>query len=292
MSMPTQQRRIKTQSAKDKAYDEALKNPMVVNRSRASAQAADYSGSSAKSYPTSAASIGHFLPSDHRDEEYQARLEIAQTPGWKDMHNISEGMIDYVVDKKKKEHYMRYLQFGEYLQDPSDPRTQDDMYALVPELREVPDSYHKDMLALQEQLRVLIADGRVRSTDDLNLLMRISAPDFMLPVLPAWDPTGVLVRKIPQFEALVGIYDVLDGLRGVFSNRLWSGSKKGAKWTQRDIKRLILIRLLPGIRNHSNPERAADGLIEEVSKNSWTGKPIDNRIASLATGQVSRYAEE
>jgi len=285
--MPTQQRRIKAQAQKDRAYDEALKNPIVVNRARASQQAQDYAASSARAFPSSSASIGHFLPSDHRDEEYQARMEIAKTPGWKDMHTISEGMVDYVVDKKKKEHYLRYLQFGEYLQDPSDPRTQDDMYALIPELREVPDSYHKDMLALQEQLRVLIADGRIRSTDDLNLLMRISAPDFILPVLPAWDPTGILVGKLEGFANLLSKYARPDGKRGFFANRLWSGSD-GGQPTQETIKRLILIRLLPGVRNHENPALAASNLIREASKSSWSGKPISNYAGREGAEQVMR----
>ena len=61
---------------------------------------------------------------------------------------------------------------------------------LFPEFRQIPDKYYRTQLAVQEALRTILQDGKIRGHDDNALIAKIIRPDFELPIWIAWDPNG------------------------------------------------------------------------------------------------------
>lgn len=74
--------------------------------------------------------------------------------------------------------------------------------------------------------------------------------DFLLPFLPAWDPSGVIVGRLDAFTALMG----KGYRRGIFNPRQWGMMEPETAIEQRKAKRLILRRLYPGLREADDNE--------------------------------------
>jgi len=297
--MSKQQAKIDEVARRSRAMDEQFRGPEMVNYARAAEQVqnvqdfGDNKAGATTDWATSALSAGRYLPTDPRDEKMKVREALANQQSIRNMGKISDDIVEWATKKKEGEEYMRFLKFAEFLQDPKNPRTQEDMYAIVPELRDGPDKLHRENLVLQEQLRDLHQHGRIRGREDLQLLIRVCRRDFIIPTWPLWDPNGVLLGHFAEFKDLLNNHNKT---RGYFNPRQWAGGLQ-TKATQpagggqvvpvppnealqQKIKILLLVRLLPGIRNGTDPFKTAATLLDDISHR--TGAQTDNSAANAA----------
>ena len=170
---------------------------------------------------------------------------------------VGPEVIDYLKDKKEQEAYLNEIKRAEYLEDGSNPMTIDYLREIYPEFRSVPEEYHRTQLAVQEALRTILRDGKIRGRDDNALIAKIIRDDFVIPVFPAWDPNGVFLGSIDPFIRLSQ-----KGMNlGLFNPRQWGNGEEsydeGNQFTNKkiqQIKRLILRRVYPGLRKAKDAE--------------------------------------
>jgi len=269
--------RVNTTAAMQKKLDKKLLEPQIVNEDRlerdriASGLDANSIGFTRDDahkwrYPITASHMGRYLRPDERDTDMQIRKSmIQQAPGYGagstpyGMMTVGPEVIDYFKQKKEQEAYVTELALGEYLIDSKRPETQEKAYAIFPELMSVPDEWYQTNLALQEALRTLLRDGQIRGPDDNSLIAKIVRDDFLLPLLPAWDPSGVIVQNLDAFKELMS----KGYRRGIFNPRQWGMMESVDKEEQRKIKRLILRRLYPGLRESDDNE--VNAVIKKMS---------------------------
>lgn len=210
-------------------------------------------------FPLSAYHTGKFIEADGaKDDYYRAQEDVVRATGNRfGMHMAPPGLPQYWMDKKKDELYMNVLRFGEYLVDEKDPRTQDNLYSIFPELKEKPDQYYRDEIALQWALHNLLKAGQIKTKNDHMLVSLICRPHFEIPVYPAWDPTGIFMKGTTAFNKLV----TLGMKRGLLNPmRFADGPDKreevgiAGSITQQELKRMIVRRLYPGLRDKDNAE--------------------------------------
>jgi hypothetical protein len=206
--------------------------------------------------------VGRFMPKDKEFDTYlKARRELVdqsdkaaagKTPYG--VLTVGDDVIHGIMRKKETEEYMRFLGLGEALIDPDDPRTYERAYAILPELREVPDAWFKEQLALCIALRTLLMQGEIKGPDDHALVLRICHPDFLLPITPLWDPSGMVIKKLAEskdtFDALVKLWSNKDIEKGYFSPRNFGHSlgDDAVLKIQHEIKKAIVNRLYPGVK--------------------------------------------
>ena len=159
--------------------------------------------------------------------------------------------------------------------------TIDYLQEIYPEFRSVPEEHHRTQLAIQEALRTILRDGKIRGRDDNALIAKIIRDDFVIPVFPAWDPNGVFLSGMEPFNRLTR-----KGIKmGLFNPRQWgngpenysNGDGSTSATLQRKIKRLILRRVYPGLRKADDD--TIDILMTRFS--SVTRKPTDNSASGL-----------
>lgn len=210
-------------------------------------------------FPLSAYHVGNFIePDGGKDTYYKAHEDVVRATGNRyGTHFAPPGLTEYFMDKKKDELYMNVLRFGEYLVDEKDPRTQDNLYSIFPELKEKPNQYYRDEIALQWALHNLLKAGQIKTKNDHMLVSLICRPHFEIPVYPAWDPTGIFMKGTTAFNKLVTLgmkRGLLNPLR--FADGADNTEKVGFEGspTQQELKRMIVRRLYPGLRDKKNEE--------------------------------------
>lgn len=259
--------RVHAVAKQQKHYDDKFLEPQVVNedrleRDRLAANLAPEGylertrdNAHLYRYPISAHHVGRWLRPDPRDTDMQIRGSLVKpelgaggTPYG--MMTVNDDVIGYFKDKKEQEMYLKDLSLAEYLIDGKRPETQEDTYNMFPELRDVPDEWFQTTIALQEALRTLLRDGKIRGREDHALVAKIVRDDFLLPFMPAWDPTGVILGKLDSFKEVMG----KGYRRGIFNPRQWGMEASVNMEDQRRAKRLILRRLYPGLMESSDEE--------------------------------------
>ena len=200
---------------------------------------------------------GHFVKSDPRDVDQEIKRQLVQEGGEKGIGPwgvITSGQddIDYLKDKKAQEEQVNSLKFAALLVDPDHPATQVEVYKKFPELKTYPDEFYHQQLAVQEALRNMIRDGTINGQEDLDLIRYILRPDTVIPLFPAWDPTGTIVNQalgtIGEEEWLSKSY-----ARGFLSPRQWSTGDEQTGY-QKELKRILFKRLFPQARSWKDSE--------------------------------------
>jgi hypothetical protein len=115
-------------------------------------------------YPIASTFQGQWYRPDKRDTDYKIRQDLiggnanGATPFG--VMTAGEKEIEYLKDKKKQEEYNFQLRLGSMLIDPQRPETQEKAFSIFPQLKEYPDDYHAQNLAVQEALRTMLRDGK------------------------------------------------------------------------------------------------------------------------------------
>jgi hypothetical protein len=214
-------------------------------------------GSDAQHLNPRAFHTGQWTTPSSRDTEMEMRRELqvrsAANGGATDFGVMSvdgSQVVNYLKEKKDQEQHLKSLRLIEQAIDPKNPATQDHVYAIYDELISVPRQHHLNQLAIQEGLREMLHHGRINGKQDNELILRILQPDFQLPVTPLWDADGQILAKVTD---KVGRAAALQA--GIFSPRQygWSAAGVGNK-VSLAIKRMILRRLYPGLREKSDDD--------------------------------------
>ena len=206
--------RVAGATHRQKKLDNKLVPPSVVNPVRAVDEIDAWKTTDGKGfkYPVAAQHAGRWTRPDPRDTDMKIREELVQqntvVPGATPWGQLSVGpeVIDYLKDKKEQEAYLNEIKLAEYLEDGSNPMTIDYLREIYPEFRSVPEEYHRTQLAVQEALRTILRDGKIRGRDDNALIAKIIRDDFVIPVFPAWDPNGVFLGGMEPFNRLTEGY--------------------------------------------------------------------------------------
>ena len=228
-------------------------------------------------FPTAYYDHGNFFDEDDEDTWMETYTEIE--PGGQGKKKYGTFMADadrivkYHQRKKDVAAYMDELRHANFLVDPTDPVTYDEVFKLYPELKEVPRRWYNDMIGLQYALHTVLQRGRITSREDHALIMWICRPSFELPYYPIWDPHGLLLKTTGAFKGMEEYWKLntigkekamfnpfqwgdkgfgirkgaKDGLEGTVTHGKGIGADKGEvtleSWIQEDIKIGIIKRL-------------------------------------------------
>jgi hypothetical protein len=229
--------------------------PQVLDHTRAAIQ--QKAGITDNRYPQAGYEVGHWVQPDERDTDMKMRTELigtGNTTGGTPFGVMTAGqeVIDYLKAKKDQEEYWYELKLAGYLIDEKRPETQDNAFGIFPELREVPEQYHTQNLAMQEAIRTMLRDGKISGKEDNSLIAHIIREDYVLPIFPAWDPEGLIVGSEQLKPELLKLQYV-NASKGIFSPRKWGVDAKAAmEDIQKKIKIMLLKRLYPGLRDQSD----------------------------------------
>jgi hypothetical protein len=279
-----QRAHIESNTKGQKKLDKRMMPPQNITQAEFGAQMAKSSKDGyAWQFPVAAYNTGHFIPPDtNKDTDMDLWMQLVDSGLTKDatgkitdfkgstqwgVPTITPGQMEpYFKAKKEKEAYLTTLNLATKLEDPRDPRTREDMVVIAPELESVPKSYFEQWLADQITLYNLLLDGRIRSREDLMFVVKIVRDDYVIPWFPAWDPSGALLGNIDEFKKILGI-----GMQcGFFNPRQWSSpdsygaSGSSSKAKQQTVKKLILKRLFPGLKDA--PEAELTDIMQRLSQ--------------------------
>lgn len=154
---------------------------------------------------------------------------------------------------------------------------------MFPELKDYPEEYHQENLAIQEALRTMLRDGVISGKDDNALIAHIVRDDFILPIWPLWDPEGLVLRQATTSRTIFEMHLARADM-GLFNPRKWGVQSLNLTDEQlrfqRKLKGLILRRLYPGLQDQSDDE-----LLKFMMKLSPLNplKQVVNEVAPLAT---------
>jgi hypothetical protein len=265
-----QSSRIQQTKATANKYQKYFTPPVIPNleKTQKEAQNAAKSGEMKEGvkskFPQGIYHVGHFLPPDDRDNFYETLLQITgenkESPPFTKYGVVTapESLVPYLNEKKEKAWYLNNLRTAEYLVDPTDPRTVKQLYEIYPELRDVPEQWYQDMMAVQWSLKELLQFGEIRSKDDHALVMHVCAPGFIIPRHPAWDPLGIIIENTDAYATKDQNYR--EKIASGFQKSHWNPfrySTEGVevsdpvKSEQEEWKAMILRRLYPGLRDTS-----------------------------------------
>lgn len=292
-STPNNNGRAQAIAQQTLATQERYPEPMNVNPERAVANIRR--DPKEGHFPLDVYQTGYYLKPDDRDTFYAAQRELVKKTspgvpvGMTDYGVVTSppGLIDYMLDKKNKELYLHELKRASYLADTSDPSSQKRLYEIFPELKTIPDDYYKQEISLQWTLRNLLRDGEIRSKEDHMTVGMLTRPEFMIPIYPAWDPTGFFISGTTQFNKLIasgtkrGLFnplryaDQLEAYQTIGVNGPGAGMQP---LTQKELKRMIIRRLYPGLRKASDFE-----IDNSIARTSISGVGADGRIERVPT---------
>ena len=156
----------------------------------------------------------------------------------------------YITSKREQQLQVSKYQLGAWLIDPMRPESQEEAYAIVPELEEIPRKDFEWEVTKQVTLYHIIQSGRISSQAEFYFLFAMLDPRFRLPNKPVWDANG-------NFDAFnVTAKGNVDA--GLFSYFVWNfGSgdrnrigveKEIPNDRQLTAKALIFQRVFPGLR--------------------------------------------
>lgn len=166
-----------------------------------------------------------------------------------------ETFISYAQKKEDEMDRENFLGMASLLIDPKNPETQKTAYSVIPELRDIPESFYNDQVALSMTIHAMLRDGQIRGREDFELLYYILGPDFMFPMFPLWDPNGALIKELT-------VSDEYKKWKANIKKNIWNPVTRryeadGAVQNppadlNRKIKLIIAKRLLPALRNLSD----------------------------------------
>jgi hypothetical protein len=225
----------------DAKRHDANRRNVLTQQNQANALARPWSG-----YPVDHLFTGNYIRTDDKQDEYMQFLGNLQN---KQIAINPKEIYEYGQDKLAAEQFVNELRLGTYLVDPKNPDTQDRAFAIFPELKEYPEEFHAQNLAIQEALRTMIRDGVLRGREDHALVMYLVREDTVIPVNPIWDPEGLLIKDAQMLAAKnMNSYKGL----GLFNPTKYGSSGPSPEFeTQMYVKALLLKRLYPGLKESS-----------------------------------------
>lgn len=270
--------KVRSSANKSRTLDNKLSQPQVLDPQRLEREnkekfdkQTDYHQK--YNYPVAAGMVGHWVRPDPRDTEMQVRREAAKMSGigngaitpW-GIQSAPDDLGNWLMQKKEQEEYWQQLKLASYLIDSKNPATQDPVYTIFPELRDYPEQVHTQNLQVQEALRTMLRDGTVRGKEDNMLVYKLIQDDFILPMWPIWDPNGLILDQVYRSDDFWN-WQTKAIQRGFFNPRKWhtgdmSGDANYVKM-QRNIKKMILKRLYPGLRDAD--DTTMDNFINNIS---------------------------
>lgn len=164
---------------------------------------------------------GHFISKDAAEIARDERMRIFTSipSGTKELGEkiMTEEVVDYVQEQKKKQQWLNFLNFAQNgLIDLDDPRTQEEAYQLVPELKSVPDRYFEELVGTQMTIRNMLRDGKLRGKADALLLYDFLQPSRKLPLQAIWDPSNVILEAFINDPQLA---QMMQGMRNMSKNQ-------------------------------------------------------------------------
>lgn len=178
--------------------------------------------------------------------------------------------------KKGNEQYVHTLRTANLLIDPEDPSTQEKAYELFGELRDYPEEYHTQNLAMQEALRTMLRDGTIGGREDHDFIVELMREDRHLPLWPVWDPKGIIMMEAAEASGQDFLNSVqLYWKRGLFNPRTWKVDKTQVKGFEQKVKAVILRRLYRGAKRYTDEQ-----LMElfQTKRSPFTGKEVDDNL--------------
>ncbi len=192
-----------------------------------------------------------------------------------------ETYISYAQKKEDEMDRENFLGMASLLIDPNNPETQKNAYSVVPELRDVPEQFYNDQVALSMTIHALLRDGQVRGREDFELLYYILGPDFMFPMFPLWDPNGALIKELAlstEYQKWIKKYtkNIWNPVTRRYQTDVDSNFKGDPELNNR-IKLIIAKRLLPALRHLNSMDDVAEALKQSMQGNTksaefWSGK--------------------
>lgn len=196
-----------------------------------------------------------------------------------------ETYISYAQQKEDQMDRENFLSLASLLIDPKNPETQKDAYSVVPELRDIPESYYKDQVALSMTIHSMLRDGQIRGREDFDLLYFILGPDFQFPMFPLWDPSGTLIGQLKDTQ------EYQDWLKLTLKNiwnpvtRAYEADGVAQRYANpklnNKIKLIIAKRMLPALRNLDDTkaiealEKILEGKTQSATFWQANGRPTD-----------------
>jgi len=167
---------------------------------------------------------------------------------------VDDKFLEKVAKKKEDEQYLQEVKVGNYLIDPKIPESQERVFHILPELKEVPDKQFLQNIAQQEALRLMLRDGVVRGREDHQLILQMMRYDYALPVHALWDENDNLTSATFRALPLANIPTLPPGRDAIYDPMKYvidipaNGSPMQAYLNALvHTKKLILRRLYPGL---------------------------------------------
>ena len=149
--------KVKATNKLAKKNQRKFEEPQLLDHGRYVAEnAADGRNSIPGRYNVASGHLGHFIRPNARDGDIAIKQQLARDPTQFGVVHATDEDVSYIKSKKDEEYNYRSLRLGQYLIDPERPESQDHAFAVFPELKEYPDEYHRDNLAVQEALRTML----------------------------------------------------------------------------------------------------------------------------------------
>lgn len=228
---------------------------------------------------------------------------------------VTSDFLGKLGKKKEAEEYLRELQLANYLIDSDIPESQERVFQIFGELKDVPDKEFMQFVTHQEALRIMLRDGVVRGKDDHALIVSIMKPDYLLPTTPIWDNEGKLLGSAPILELLKNITvgelikaqnAVTEPVRQLYNPKTYSYDTEidGLPGSVKDLNILlkiaILKRLYPGIKKEFELDENKNKSTAELEK--WlvlkfgnspiTNKPMHNKYLTYVSEAPEAEDEE
>ena len=250
-------------------------------------------------FPQGMYHVGHFIPRDAQDTYFDT-LEDLVDPAtgnskWGKISANPKELVEFATQKADKAVYLDQLRTAEYLVNPDDPRTIQDLYRIYPELEKVPEAWYTDYQALQWTLRDLLQYGKIESAEHHNLIMYVCAPGFIIPTFPAWDPLGAIISKTDTYQQTLNAGIRKSGWSPFKYASEGQGGQTAQQKEQDEIKCLIIRRLYPGCKKMSNAE-IQQFVLSSAQTSNANGKPStiaiserNERINSVPASFLGAY---
>lgn len=224
-------------------------------------------------YPTEALTMGKWIAKDPRDDRMNNLQRLAQNQKFGSVSAPVEETLDWIQQKQDQIYNQNLYRLGAALIDPDHPETQEKAYAILPQLKKVPEAYITDTVAMQMTLNSILRDGTLKGPEDLQFVMHILDPLTELPTEPLWDLSGVFkdVRSAAEREAR---NDVPSGIFSPFKYSFTTQEVANQRKinAQLRIKVAIVKRLFPAFRNKTYNEVQAF-LVDIIKREDDRGLP-------------------
>lgn len=165
---------------------------------------------------------------------------------------VTDKHVKYFKQKKDEAEKFELLRLASQLIDPRNPETQEFAYAVFPDLYNVPEQTFRDDMAIQLAVRSMVRAGRVNGAEDIALIYRLIASDYVFDITPLWDYEGTITARLNDNN--VEYFKQKNGY-GLFNPYPYLFDESEKKSDQNlNIKIALLQRVFPNLRNRKKED--------------------------------------